>query len=211
MSKRIPAEDLLAYAAGELPPDQAAEVETRLQDDPEAAALLRGVEFISKCLAPDGAVEPPPQVRARAKAIFLTKPAERLPGWLDRLGVTIARLIYDARLQPAGFRYADSGRRVQLTYEAKGLEIDVQAERVDVAGPPGDRRCWHLIGQIEPASCGGDLPVALLAAKTTSLVAETKTDDRAVFTLEAPAGRFDLVLGLPGGPILLPGVELGCT
>ncbi len=209
MGKRISAEDLLAYAAGELPPDQAAEVKARLQDDLEAATLLRGVEFISKCLAQDGTVEPPPQVRARAKAIFRAKLTERSSGWLDRLGVTIAQLIYDARLQPAGFRSADAGRRVQLTYEAQGLEIDLQAERVDVAGGPGDRRCWHLIGQIEPASCGGDRPVALLDAKTTSLVAETQTDDRAVFTLEAPAGRFDLVLGLPGGPVLLPGVELG--
>ncbi len=209
MRKRIPIEDLLAYAAGELPPEKAAKIAAHLNADPEAAVVLREVEAISKCIAEDGAVGPPQQTQADAKAIFKSKPAAQVPGWLDRAGAVIAQLVFDGRLQPAGFRYAGARRRVQLTYEAPGLEIDVQAERVDAAGGPGDRRCWHLIGQIEPASCGRDCPVALLAAKTTSLVAQTKTDDRAVFTLEAPAGRFDLVLGLPGGALLLPGVELG--
>lgn len=208
MRKRIPIEDLIAYAAGELPPEKAAEIAAHLNADPEAAVVLREVETISRCIAEDGAVDPPQQTQAAAKAIFKGKPAT-VPGWLDRTGAVIARLVFDARLQPAGFRYAGARRRVQLTYEAQGLEIDVQAERVDAAGNPGDRPRWHLIGQIEPASSGRDRPVALLAAKTTSLVAQTKTDDRAIFTLEAPAGRFDLMLGLPGGPVLLPGVELG--
>ncbi len=209
MRKRIPIEDLLAYAAGELPPEKAAKIAAHLNADPEAAVVLREVEAISRCIAEDGAVDPPQQTQADAKAIFKAKPAAQVPGWLDRAGAVIAQLVFDARLQPAGFRDAGARRRVQLTYESQGLEIDVQAERVDAADGPGDRPRWHLIGQIEPASCGGDRPVALLAAETTSLVAQTKTDDRAVFTLEAPAGRFDLVLGLPGGPVLLPGVELG--
>ncbi len=66
-----------------------------------------------------------------------------------------------------------------------------------------------LIGQVNPAEDGPGSPVALVTAGTSFLVAQTKADERAIFTLDAPAGRYDLFLGLPDGVIMLPGLDLG--
>ncbi len=208
-NSRITTEDLLAYAARELGPAEAARIEAHLEADSAAKTMVSCFAAVRKCVAEDDSIEASEEISARAKAIFGGNPVESGPSWLDRLGATIAQVIFDSRLHPAGVRYAGAGGCVQLTYETDNLDVDLQAERTEAVGDPGAGPRWMLIGQINPAEDGPGSPVALVTSGTSFLVAQTKADERAIFTLDAPAGRYDLFLGLPDGVIILPGLDLG--
>lgn len=123
----------------------------------------------------------------------------------DRVTATVARLIFDSRLQPAGVRYADAGRRIQLAYEADDLDVDLAAEPSATA----DRSAgWRIIGQVNPATGSGGIAVAVVMTGKSTAVAETRADERALFTVEVPPGTYDLVLKLPSGVVVLPDIDL---
>ena len=198
-------ERLIAYAAGELPAGKAAEVEGHLPTHRAAAASVALYRAVGECVRRDDSVSPPATAVARARAIFRRKPVPAGSSWLDRVTATAARLIYDSRVQPAGVRHADASRRIQLAYEADDLDVDLAAEPSAAAGRSGG---WRMIGQINPATGSGGIAVAVVRTGTRSAVAETRADERALFTLEVPPGTYDLFLKLPRGVVVLPDLDL---
>ncbi len=201
-------QQLIDYAAGDLPPPEAARVREHVRRDPEAAATVASFRAVRRSVAEDDSVAPSADAVTRARAIFRPEPAAaNTLEWLEGVARTVARRIFDSRLQPVAVRYADTGRRIQLAYETDDLEVDLEAERLAAAAGAAEAR-WRLMGQINPAPESPDIAVAVVVSGTASPVAQTRTDDRAWFSLEVPAGAYDVCLGLPQGPLLLPKLEL---
>ena len=202
-------QQLIDYAAGDLAPPEAARVREHVRRDPEAAATIASFRAVRRSVAEDDSVAPAADAIARARAIFRPEAgAAKHLEWLEGVATTVARRIFDSRLQPVAVRYADTGRRIQLTYETDDLEVDLQAERLAAAAGAAEAPRWRLMGQINPAPESADIAVAVVVSGTASPVAQTWTDDRAWFSLEVPAGAYDLCLALPQGPVVLPKLEL---
>lgn len=209
MSKsNITYQQLIAFAAGELSPQGSAQVKEYVSRSPAAAATVASYQAVRRCVAEDDSVAPSAGAVALARAIFRSEAASAGLDWLDRVAATVARLIFDSRLQPVGVRYAGTGRRIQLTFETDDLEVDLQAEPVSPADRDDSRPRWRLMGQINPAADSQDIAVAAVRHRAAGAMAQTRTDDRGWFVLEVPPGRYDLCLELPDGPVVLPDLEL---
>ena len=133
---RIPYSQLIAFAAGELADEQAAQVEASLARHPEAVETVARYQMAQTTLQADDGADPPPEAVARAKAVFeARRDSAGEPSLGDRVGQLIARLIYDSRAEPAlaGVRGAVTG--FQLAYEMpeSGAQLDLQAD-VDEGG-----------------------------------------------------------------------------
>ena len=188
-------EDLIAYAAGELSPEQAAIVASSVTNDPRAAAIVMAWQMAREALRQDDGVEPSSAAITRARAIFaqrtaISAPADRVATWIENAQRFIARLVYDSRLQPAAVRFGGEDDRINLTFETESGEIDLQAERLPEE-EKGQR--WRLMGQISGAT-GSALEIALAQRGSSVPVMLAATDEHGGFALETDPGDYDLLI-----------------
>ena len=212
-------ERILAFADGRLAPGEAAAIERELATDAEAAALLATYRAASDAVRTDDSVEAPAEVIARARAVF---DAAALPrksaagGLIERIQRLVAQLVYDSRVQPSLVGLRGRGEGFQLSFEAAGAEIDLQAEPsqpgVSVANDDegtagGGAGGWRVVGQVmmdQPVSGG---VVSMIAPSSGEIVAQSACDDSGTFVLRAAGGRFEIDIELPDRTITLEGIE----
>ncbi len=203
---RITHEDLIAYAAGELPPEESSRVATYLEANPTAAETVQRYVAIEALMEQDDSVAPGSDILARAKAIFKANAAVPRISLLERLDAVIATLIFDSRLQPAALRDVQAEERFQLAFESAGAEIDLQVQKRSTDRASSSR--WHLIGQVASDAEPGPCPVSLIRSGEEDPFAQTMTDDQGLFELDVDAGRYDLCIELPQQPIVLRDLTL---
>ncbi|MHC5002241.1 MAG: anti-sigma factor [Planctomycetota bacterium] len=200
-------QDLIAYAAGELSADRAAGIEALLATDPGARQTVEQFRAARASFAADDSVAPPAEAVARAKAVFDAAALARPSRWWETLDRIVASLVFDSRVQPAAVRYADAGDRIQLSYEAAGADVELQAERTDDTGPS---RRWRLTGQVA-ADRSATCRVVLLDSERGGPVVEATTDERGMFVLEIEGGRYDLAVGVGDELVVIPALDLSIT
>ena len=210
MSKSgITKQRLIAYAAGELPEPQAAEVEAFLARDPEAARTVALCRMAQAAIGGDDGVDPPPEVVARAKAVF--EPQPHGPGPVEAVVRTIARLIFDSRAQPAYAGLRGAATAFQMTYELSGVpacpgaELDLQAQLTD---GEDEGRPWRLLGQVASPQLIGSLRVDVCRAGSLAPIQTVEGDRRGGFVVLLPPGTYDLHLRLAGGVSVVPDIRI---
>lgn len=195
-------EQLLSFAEGTTGPAQAAEVEAYLDANPPAAGLVAMYRLVRRRRREDDSLAPPDVAMARAKELFRRHRPEAVPTWPERLVVTIARLVYDSRVEPVAVRDRDLGSRFQLSAETDDLEVDLQVERLE----SGLR--WRVTGQIDGERCLPGVEVAVIASGQTEPITVVYGDDHGYFVVELDTGRYDLRFRLPETVIVLPDLDV---
>lgn len=207
---RITDEMLINFAAGNLPEEQVPAVQQHLDANPNAARLVRMWREAAGAIATDDSTAPPEHLLAAAKAIYdpsALPAAERSrPGLLQQLEQIVAELVFDSRVQPAGLRYVDTGRRVQLSYETEDLAVDLQAQC-------NDDQQWSITGQVQETGDddGADVSamnIILQHRESKESVQSTQPDKRGMFSMVAPAGEYELMIETDHRAILVPDVRL---
>ncbi len=199
-------EELLAFASTEedvgLP-----EIQAHLATCAECAGTVRRYRLIAVTLREDDAIVPPPAAVARAKALLSAQPSGAAAPARDVLAPLrriIAELIFDSAggLAPglAGFR--GSGDR-HLTYVAESVQVDLRLQ--PPLEPDG---FWRVQGQLDAEERLPLATVDMVRPGRDDAVARATTDLHGVFSLEAPAGRYDILVRLPGVIRVLPGLDL---
>jgi anti-sigma factor RsiW len=197
---------LLAYVGNQLDAAAAAVVGAHLSGCADCAATVGRLRLVADTVRADAAAVPPPQVIARAKALFAPnrlRLARDLVGPLRRI---VAQLTFDSRggqaAALAGFRGGTAS--YQLAFAGAGAEVDLQLE------PPLEPGSgWQLLGQVATDEAPAPIVVEIVAAGEDAVVARTTTDEHGVFNFAAPAGRYDFVVTLPDLMLVLPNLDVG--
>jgi hypothetical protein len=189
-------EQLIAFAAGELPDEQAAAVDAHVQRNAEAAAIMTAWRVVHETVRGDDGVNPSSAAIERARAIFAQRAAAApassgFARWLEGAQQFVARLVYDSRVQPAAVRFAGEDDRINLTFETDTGEVDLQAERLH-SEDAGEQR-WRIVGQISE-SASGSREVALARAGSRDAVKVVAADEHGVFNFETGPGAYDLLI-----------------
>jgi hypothetical protein len=200
-SEMIPFETLLSYAAGDLDAATEDDVSRRLDASPADRERCIHIRGIVEMLRSARSEAPSAYVVERARALFRS-PARDALTWIDRVAALVARCVYDNRAEPALAGVRSSDETIQLAFETGDTEVDLQAEPV-----AGDAGRWRLIGQVGDG--GAEIPVALTQAGSNELVACTSADAHGVFSLEAHAGTYDILLHLGEARVaMLPEIRI---
>lgn len=199
-------EDLISFAADDPGLANATAVAGHVAVCPECAATVARYRLVRQAVRADAALAPSPaalaHVRALAGGLGRAQPAPASPfAGLRRL---VAALGFDGLTRPAfaGLRGADQG--YQLAYAVDGIEIDLQ---VDPPPAGGDR--WQVMGQLAGTAGVAETDVVLAEPGGDDPFVRTTTDDDGLFSFEAAAGTYDVLLRLPEGLLVLPGLALG--
>jgi hypothetical protein len=192
-------ERLLAFAAGELDPDEAREIEALIAHDRRAASIVARCRQVLSIARADDSVAPSAEAVARAKAIYRAPETVTGPGVVDRIAEVIASLVFDSRkLGLAGVRDAVAGEVVQLTFESELAEIDLRIE-------PATGDAWRIIGQVVGETCE---PSSIEVRRAGRRVAAPKLDERGFFEVDLPRGTYELVAQTTGGVVRIPDVPI---
>jgi hypothetical protein len=206
-------EQLLAFAAGELPSQEAAQVEAQLAMSSERAATVARLRATLAAMHAERGEAPSAAAVARALAIF--KPAaDRKANWLDRVQQVVAKLIYDSRVEPAraGFRGDNDGFELTVESEVGGIELQLEPEAA------GDT--WRVMGQVtvsgtrqapthetQPAETP-PIQVALVPPGTRVARVQTGADEHGMFSFCATPGTYDLLVRVGDTIVVVPNVEV---
>jgi anti-sigma factor RsiW len=213
-------DELIAFAAGELPAQQMQIVAAHVQNDAEAAATVAAYRAVRQTMQGDDSVAPPADLMARAKAIFRNRANEAAnrPGvlakWMQAVDRLVATIVYDSRVQPAAVRFADPSAhdRITLAFETDKGEVDLQAERLPVEhdAAAAETPFWRVMGQVtdESESAGVPREVALLARDSSAVIGQVTTDNHGQFAIDAPAGAYELLLRDGERAIVLTPIDL---
>ncbi len=203
---------LVAYAAGDLSEAEASEFGAQLERDLDAAATVRRFRAAREIIQSDDGFDPPPEAVARACSIFSPPPAEQRSGsWWEALEQIVAALVFDSRCQPAVAGYRDGGTDggFQLCFECEPVEVELQVdptERFSGEGVPTP--IWRVMGQIVATRRAPNTGVALVRQGSTGPTVETSADSQGIFSLEAPSGRYDLLIRYGNGSVVLRDIDL---
>jgi len=197
-------EMLIAYAAGELDANAAAQVEAIIADSPADAARLAQIRETLATMLSDDSVAPRPEALARAKAIFRHEHAASLAGWWQQLERVVASLIYDSRAQPALTGYRGVGDAVQLSYESEIADIDLELSPVGAAKDA----VWTVMGQVSTREPAATVAIVFVSRSQGGAKIEIKPDEHGLFTLRADAGEYDLFIRVADKVITVPQLNL---
>jgi hypothetical protein len=190
-------EALLAFASGELAPDDAASVEARLSTDPDATAVVQRFRTLLEIGRSDDSVAPPAHLVAQAKALFQSPAADPAPGLADVVREIVARLTFDSRVGLAGVRDGASDA-TQCGYESELADLDLRIE----AGRDG----LHITGQVTSEAVLEGLDVHRHGSVHPLCV--VPLDERGFFELDLPSGTFDILVRTDQGVVRVPSVEI---
>ena len=209
---RIDYRKLVSYAAGDLSETEASEFGDQLGRDLDAAATVHRFRTARAIIQSDDGLDPPPEAVARACSIFSPPPAEqRSGGWWEALEQILASLVFDSRCQPAvaGYRYGGTDGGFQLCFECEPADVELQVEPTErFSGEAVPRPIWQVMGQIVAGRRAPNMGVALVRKGSTLPMAETSADSQGIFSLEAPSGRYDLLIRHGNGSVVLRDIVL---
>ena len=227
-------EELLAFAAGDMTPEQSQQLERRIASDAEALRLVGRYRAVADAVHRDDTVQPSATTVKAIHAYFEQFHRQRAattalprPAWLDRLHALVGELLFDSRLQPIALRRRHAAEFIQLAYRVGDGEIDVRAtwsENPAVAGAGQ----WRVLGQITRDDAAHDTPgtpdgtppetreVALVVAGSDAVVVQSACDETGMFALDAKPGAYDLCIRMVEGAgeaglprlVVLPGIDL---
>lgn len=205
-SPNVTYEQLLAFAAGDLPPDQAAAVETHMRHNPDAERTVRIFRLVRDAAGAAAGTNPPERTIAAAKALFRERGARAAagqPGIFESLRQVLATLLFDSRAEPAyaGLRGAASG--YQLSFESELGEIDLE-----VSAPQPGMAERQVRGQLSLSGPAAGITVALSAPGQFTPVTTTDADADGLFTLTAPLGRFDVLVASSDAVVVLRNIDV---
>ncbi len=206
---KIKYRQLIAYAAGELPAEEAAEVQAYLAANPSAAEPVALYGQARAALQDDQGADPPADVVAKAKRIFAGAQSDPALGWLARLEQFIAELVFDSRAEPALAGYRGAAMTFQLSFECELASVDLEAEPLvdgNAVGP--DESQWRIMGQVDLRQPDSLIELALVEQGTGAKVADTVADEHGMFALEVKAGRYDLLLRVGDKVVVLRNIEI---
>lgn len=200
-------EDLLSYAAGTTEGFDISHVTTHLAVCTDCAGVVARYQLAADTVRADAMIVPSPEVLARAKSLFSPGAAAAPTPLRDVLAPVrrvIAELIFDSHggLTPslAGFR---GGGDRHVTFVAESVQIDLH-----VQAPMKRDGSWQIHGQVDALASGGS-QVDIVQSGKEHAVARVRVDDQGIFALEAPAGRYDILVRLPDVIHVLPGLSFG--
>lgn len=207
-------DDLLSYADGNMDnmdmeglDISISSLRTHLASCGECAGVVARYQLVAETVRADAMAMPAPEVLARAKALFprvpSTLPSSR-PDLLQPVRRVLAELIFDSfgGLTPGLAGYRGSGDR-HMTFVAESVQIDLHLQ-----APLTRDGIWLIHGQVD-AVASNDSLVDMVHAGDERAVTQVRTDDQGMFALEAPAGRYDLLVRLPDVIHVLPGLSIG--
>ncbi len=204
----VNAEQLVAYACGELEGEEAARVEAVMAASLAATALIVKLRDVVDTIRVMDVAAPPRSSVRRVLAAFARRGIRSGAGWVARVQWFVAELVFDSRAQPAIAGYRGSHSTRQIAFDSPCGRIDIQILPRD-GGAEVEK--WRLRGQVtlhEDAAFGA---VTLCDdAGGVGVVAEAIPDRHGRFTLDVAAGTYDLMVELDGGDrvILACGVEI---
>lgn len=203
-AKHTSYEQLIALAAGELSPAEAAAVSAAIAADPNATVDLAFLKRLIETMRSDDSIAAPAALVTEAKAIFKPKPAASVLDWLSDLGRAVATVVFDSRAQPAlaGFRRSATTNEFTLSFELGETEVDLQITA------PTDDQLGRIRGQIHMMPPFAGCEVALIGAGG-ELVAQAKPDGEGMIVLEAPRGTYQLLIRTADRVAELPGITIG--
>lgn len=204
-AKKPTYEQLIALAAGELSPQEAAAVADAVSADPAASGDLARLQRLFETLRADESVSAPAALIAEAKSIFKPRPAVSILDWLNDLGRTVATLVFDSRVQPAlaGFRRSAATVEFELSFTLGETEIDLQ-----IHAPAAEDDSGRIRGQIHLMPPFADCEIALVRPGG-ELVAQARPDGDGMFALDAPRGEYEMLVRMADRVAVLPGVNVG--
>ena len=198
---------LLSYAAGSVEGPDIPHVTSHLASCGECAGIVERYRLVAETVRADALAAPAPDALVRAKALFPQRESASLspmPDLLQPVRRVLAELIFDSLggLTPslAGFR---GGGDRHVTFVAEAVQIDLHLQ-----APVRRGGAWQIHGQID-AIASDHSTVDMVHTGEEHAVARARTDDRGMFALEAPAGRYDLLVRMPDVIHVLPGISLG--
>jgi len=197
-------EQLLAFADGSLEGAAAQAVEQALRTDPEAARTVAWYRQAKLVIRTDDSVAPTTAAVERAMSLFVRHAAPR-KGWRDLIDRFVATLVFDSRVTPLAVRSASAEDHRQWTFESKGMEIDLQAQRT-VARDQAEG--WSITGQVSDASDHSPMPIALFATGADEPLIESHTDAHGMFQFAAPPGRYHVLLMTSQGVVEVPSLDM---
>jgi hypothetical protein len=206
---KITYRQLIAYAAGELPAEEAAQVQAYLAANPSAAEPVALYRQARAALQNDQGADPPVDVVAKAKRIFAAARSDPAPGWLARLEQFIGELVFDSRAEPALAGYRGAATTFQLSFECEVASVDLEAEPlVDGNTVGADESQWRIMGQVDLRQPDALVELALVEQGAGAKVADAVADEHGMFTLEVKAGRYDLLLRVGDKVVVLRNIEI---
>lgn len=197
----IQTETLVAYLAGELAEADAGALRARLETDVELREKLDALGRILSHLGEDAACQPSKSAVRHAKRTF----RRSRPGLVEQIGSEVTRivaaLVFDSRVAPLAAGVRGVAEAVQLTFEADGIEADLELLKLD-------DETWRLRGAID-AEDTEDWSVHIAADGDTEIVV-TDADDRGRFKVDLAAGSYQVSLRRKGrlidlGALQVPG------
>jgi anti-sigma factor RsiW len=204
----VNAEQLVAYACGELDGEEAARVEAVMAASLAATALVVRLRDVVETMREMDVAAPPRATVRRVLAAFARCGTRSGAGWLARVQWFVAELVFDSRAQPALAGYRGSLATRQMAYDSPYGRIDLQILPRD-RGAAGER--CRVRGQVtlhEDAAFGA----VTLCDDTggAGVAAETIPDRHGRFTMDVAAGAYDLLVELDQGDrvILACNVEI---
>ncbi len=208
-SAKVNYEQLIAYAAGELSPEQAGQVQAYLAANPKAAEPIALYKQAQAALQADQSAAPPAELVAKAKAIFASSPSEPAATWLDHLQQLIADLVFDSRAEPALAGYRGPATTFQLSFECEAANIDLEAEPITSAGATTpDQMRWRIMGQVDWQEAPSPVQIAVVEPGSKNPLAEAIADEHGMFEVEVPAGRFDVLFQADDKVVVLRDIEI---
>jgi hypothetical protein len=204
-------EELVAFASGESGPVKLALIETHVGSCPDCAATVARLRLVQATVRADASQAP--SAAALKRVLDLASGLERAAprrqsnpfAGLRRL---VAALGFDGRAQPATAGLRGQIEGYHLVYSREGIEVDLAVAPDDRATASGLEDRWTVMGQVAGSGGTGAVPVALAEPGTLAPLVETVADEEGMFTICAPGGTYDLLVGLPEGVLILPRLTL---
>lgn len=200
-NSRLTFELLLAYAAGELTPGQAAEVAAKLAADPEAARRAAQIRATIEALRTDDTQPAPPATRAAAVQLFRPRgPVASAPGLIANLRRIVADLVFDSRAQPALAGLRGAGRSYQLSYTSEPADVDL-----DVTAEAEQRQ---VRGQVSVTGAARAIEVRWTRAGSEQPLPGVTPDEHGAFAFRTPPGNFELQVRVGEDVVVLANLEI---
>lgn len=199
-------EQLIAYAAGDLAPDEAERIAEFLATDEQAARTVAAYRLAHERLAEDDSVAPPDAVIAEAKRIYSPDQVRKAtpgPSWLERVDAVIAGVLFDSRLETVAVRRSLHGQSFQMAFRSEDIELDLTADRAGEAGAG-----WRLSGQISSEAGNLQADLAIVETGGGEVFVTDATDEHGYFEVSVPAGRYDLCMNLADRVFIAPELEI---
>ena len=202
---RVPYEQLIAYAAGELDSEAADAVKRHLASSVDASAIVRRFQMVAETLRRDDSQAPPADVLAQANALFADRRIATAPGWRETAARVIAELVYDSRPQVALAGVRGSATAYQLSFQSERVDVDLEVEPHE----DGGSGLCRISGQITTSRKSDVIrSVAFAAPGTTEIASTIKPDQHGVFGATIASGKYDLLITLSDTQVVLPNVEI---